>query len=110
MGDYGPNSACGTSMAASSLPASNSSPAPENWRRVAHIIADAIYERMTGEPGYFDTRIVYVDETGPKDNRVKRLALMDQDGANVRYLTAGSRTGPDAPVQPVEPGNHLHVL
>ncbi|MCP4384687.1 MAG: Tol-Pal system protein TolB [Hyphomicrobiales bacterium] len=62
---------------------------PENWRRVAHIIADAIYERMTGEPGYFDTRIVYVDETGPKDNRVKRLALMDQDGANVRYLTAG---------------------
>jgi TolB protein len=62
---------------------------PENWRRVAHIIADAIFERLTGERGYFDTRIVFVDETGPKDNRVKRLATMDQDGANVRYLTRG---------------------
>jgi len=63
---------------------------PDNWRRVAHIIADAIYERLTGEKGYFDTRIVFVDETGPKDNRVKRLAIMDQDGANVRYLTRGN--------------------
>ena len=63
---------------------------PENWRRVAHIIADAIYERLTGERGYFDTRVVFVDETGPKDNRTKRLAIMDQDGANVRYLTRGS--------------------
>ncbi|WP_417687012.1 Tol-Pal system beta propeller repeat protein TolB [Roseibium sp.] len=62
---------------------------PENWRRLAHIISDAIYERLTGEKGYFDTRIVFVDETGPKDKRVKRLALMDQDGANVRYLTRG---------------------
>ncbi|WP_034492731.1 Tol-Pal system beta propeller repeat protein TolB [Afifella pfennigii] len=61
----------------------------DNWRRVAHIIADAIYERLTGEKGYFDTRIVFVDESGPKDARVKRLALMDQDGANVRYLTSG---------------------
>ncbi len=61
----------------------------ENWRRVAHIIADAIYERLTGEKGYFDTRIVFVDESGPKDGRVKRLAIMDQDGANVRYLTDG---------------------
>ncbi|TCD15436.1 Tol-Pal system beta propeller repeat protein TolB [Oricola cellulosilytica] len=61
----------------------------ENWRRVAHIIADAIYERLTGEKGYFDTRIVFVAETGPKDNRTKRLAIMDQDGANVRYLTRG---------------------
>ncbi|ODN68021.1 translocation protein TolB [Methylobrevis pamukkalensis] len=60
-----------------------------NWRRVAHIIADAIYERLTGEKGYFDTRIVFVDETGPKNRRVKRLAIMDQDGANVRYLTRG---------------------
>jgi TolB protein len=60
---------------------------PENWRRVAHIISDAIYERLTGEKGYFDTRIVFVDETGPKTNRVRRLAIMDQDGANVRYLT-----------------------
>lgn len=62
---------------------------PDNWRRVAHIIADAIYERLTGEKGYFDTRIVFVDETGPKDNRTKRLAIMDQDGAELQYLTSG---------------------
>ena len=61
----------------------------DNFRRIAHIIADAIYERLTGEKGYFDTRIVFIDETGPKDRRIKRLALMDQDGANVRYLTRG---------------------
>jgi TolB protein len=64
--------------------------APDNWRQVAHIIADTIYQRLTGEKGYFDTRIVFVDETGPKDKRIKRLAIMDQDGANVRYLTKGS--------------------
>jgi TolB protein len=63
---------------------------PEYWRRVAHIISDQIYKRLTGESGYFDTRIVFVDETGSKERRVKRLALMDQDGANVRYLTRGS--------------------
>lgn len=62
---------------------------PDNWRRIAHIISDAIYERLTGEKGYFDSRIVFVDETGPKQRRIKRLALMDQDGANVRYLTRG---------------------
>jgi len=62
---------------------------PENWRRVAHIIADAIYQRLTGEKGYFDTRIVFVSESGPKTKRVKRLAIMDQDGANLRYLTDG---------------------
>jgi TolB protein len=62
---------------------------PENWRRLAHIISDAIYQRLTGEKGYFDSRIVFVDESGPKDRRVKRLTLMDQDGANVRYLTRG---------------------
>ena len=60
-----------------------------NWRRVAHIIADTIYERLTGEKGYFDTRIVYIDESGPKENRVKRLAIMDQDGANHRFLSNG---------------------
>lgn len=60
-----------------------------NWRRVAHIIADAVYERLTGEKGYFDTRVVYIDETGPKNARVKRLAIMDQDGHNVRMLTRG---------------------
>lgn len=58
-------------------------------RRVAHIISDVVYMRLTGEKGFFDTRIVFVDETGPKDKRVKRLALMDQDGANLRYLTKG---------------------
>ncbi|HET7715401.1 MAG TPA: Tol-Pal system beta propeller repeat protein TolB [Bauldia sp.] len=62
---------------------------PESWRKVAHIIADAIYERLTGEKGYFNTQVVFVDESGPKDRRVKRLAVMDQDGANVRYLTEG---------------------
>ena len=62
---------------------------PDNWRRIAHIISDAIYERLTGEKGYFDSRVVFVDETGPKDRRVKRLAIMDQDGAGVRYLTRG---------------------
>jgi TolB protein len=63
---------------------------PEYWRRIAHIISDQIYERLTGEKGYFDSRVVFVDETGPKERRVKRLALMDQDGANVRYLTRGT--------------------
>ena len=62
---------------------------PDNWRRLAHIIADAVYTRLTGEKGYFDSRVVFVDESGPKDNRVRRLAIMDQDGANVRYLTDG---------------------
>ena len=61
-----------------------------NWRRVAHIISDAIFQRVTGEGGFFDTRIVYVAETGPKDNRQKRLAIMDQDQANHRFLTDGS--------------------
>ncbi|TPW32702.1 Tol-Pal system beta propeller repeat protein TolB [Pararhizobium mangrovi] len=63
---------------------------PDNWRRVAHLIADAIYEQLTGEKGYFDTRIVFVSESGSKTQRVKRLAIMDQDGANVRMLTNGS--------------------
>ena len=61
-----------------------------NWRRVSHIISDAIFERITGEGGYFDTRIVYVAETGSKKNRQKRLAIMDQDQANHRFLTDGS--------------------
>ncbi|MCA0276750.1 MAG: Tol-Pal system beta propeller repeat protein TolB [Proteobacteria bacterium] len=60
-----------------------------NSRRIAHIIADAIYERLTGEKGYFDTRVVFIDETGAKTARKKRLAIMDQDGANVRYLSDG---------------------
>ncbi|GAA4122201.1 TolB protein [Aminobacter aganoensis] len=60
-----------------------------NSRRIAHIIADAIYERLTGEKGYFDTRVVFIDESGAKTARKKRLAIMDQDGANVRYLSDG---------------------
>lgn len=62
---------------------------PQNWRRIAHIIADDIYKRLTGEAGYFDSRIVYIAEEGPAGSRVKRLAIMDQDGANHRYLTDG---------------------
>src|SRR5713226_5677496 len=62
---------------------------PENWRRIAHIISDAIYERITGEKGYFDTRIVFISESGNKLNRRKRLAVMDQDGANPVFLTQG---------------------
>jgi TolB protein len=62
---------------------------PANWRRIAHVIADAIYTRMTGEEGYFDTKVVYVAEAGPHTRRVKRLAVMDQDGANHAFLTDG---------------------
>ena len=62
---------------------------PQNWRRVAHLISDSIYQRLSGEKGYFDTRIVYIDEEGPKTSRIKRLSIMDQDGANQRFLTSG---------------------
>lgn len=61
-----------------------------NWRRVAHKVADEVYKRITGEEGYFDSRIVYVSETGPKQQRIKRLAIMDQDGENHKNLTDGS--------------------
>jgi len=64
---------------------------PDNWRRIAHRISDQIYEQLTGERGYFDTRIVFVSETGPRTRRVKRLMIMDQDGANPFFLT-----GPEA--------------
>ena len=63
---------------------------PTNWRRVGHIITDKIYERLTGEKGYFDTRIIYVAEEGPKIKRIKKLAIMDQDGFNTKYLTLGN--------------------
>lgn len=56
-------------------------------RRLAHIMADAIYERLTGEIGYFDTQIVFIAETGPVHNRTKRMAIMDQDGYGLRYLS-----------------------
>ncbi len=61
-----------------------------NWRRITHIIADVIYERLLGEKGYFDTRIVYISGTGPRDRRTKRLAIMDQDSENNRFLTDGA--------------------
>ncbi len=76
---------------------------PENWRRIAHQISDTIYQRLTGEKGYFDSRIVFIDETGPKTSRVKRLSIMDQDGFNIRNLTRGEalvltpRFNPTAP-------------
>jgi TolB protein len=66
------------------------SASPEAWRRVAHKIADAIYEKLTGEAGYFDTRVVFAAESGPRGKRVRRLEIMDQDGANPFYLTDGS--------------------
>lgn len=62
---------------------------PDNWRRTAHKASDAIYEALTGESGYFDSRIVFIDERGPVLNRKKRLAIMDQDGANPIYLLGG---------------------
>ena len=61
----------------------------ENWRRIAHLVSDSIYQRITGESGYFDTRIVFIAESGPKLERRKRLAVMDQDGANPVFLTQG---------------------
>lgn len=63
---------------------------PDNWRRIAHIISDEIYKRLTGEEGYFDTRMVYISETGAANARIKRLAIMDQDGHNHKFLTDGS--------------------
>jgi TolB protein len=60
-----------------------------NFRRVAHLIADAVFSRVTGETGFFDSRVVFIDETSSKAQRRKRLALMDMDGANIKYLTSG---------------------
>ena len=64
---------------------------PKNWRRLAHLISDKIYQQITGVAGYFDTRIVFVSESGPKDKRVKRLSIMDQDGFNVRSISDGKQ-------------------
>lgn len=77
-------------VAAKEMVALAFSTTPDNWRRVAHIISDKVYERLTGEEGYFDTRIIYVSETGKKTQRYKKLAIMDQDGANIKYLTLGN--------------------
>jgi len=62
---------------------------PDNWRRIAHLISDAIYQRITGEKGYFDTRIVFISESGPATKRNKRLTVMDEDGANPKFLSNG---------------------
>lgn len=62
---------------------------PKNWRRIAHLISDSIYKRLTGESGYFDTRVVYISESGPATKKIKRLAIMDQDGYNHIFLTDG---------------------
>ena len=66
--------------------------APADWRRAAHKCSDLVYSRLTGESPFFDSRIAYIAETGPKDNRTKRLAIMDSDGANHRFLTLGGST------------------
>jgi TolB protein len=63
---------------------------PSNWRGIAHRISDEIYQRLTGEQGYFNTQIVYIAEQGPQNRRIKRLAIMDQDGENHRFLTSGN--------------------
>ncbi len=65
---------------------------PNDWRRAAHRCADLVYSRLSGESPFFDSRIAYIAETGPKDNRVKRLAIMDSDGANHRFITNGQST------------------
>ena len=62
----------------------------DGWRRMAHKVADVVYSKITGEGGYFDSRVVFVSESGPKNARAKRLAVMDYDGANVQYLTDSS--------------------
>ena len=81
-----------------------------NWRRIAHIISDAIYKRMTGEEGYFDTRIVYIAESGPANHRRKRLAIMDQDGYNHKYLTNGEVIVNTPRFSPTMATDYLYVL
>ena len=83
---------------------------PPDWRRAAHRCADTIYSRLTGEGGYFDTRIVYVAETGPARHRIKRLAIMDYDGANHRFLTNGQWTVLTPRFAPDQQDDHLHDL
>jgi TolB protein len=82
----------------------------QNWRRIAHIISDEIYKNLTGENGYFDSRIVYVSESGPATKRVKRLAIMDQDGANHKYLTDGGSLVLTPRFSPTRQQRRLHVV
>src|SRR3546814_11846688 len=76
---------------------------PAQWRRAAHKCADLVYTRLTGEGPYFDSRIVYVSETGAKKRRIKRLAIMDQAGANHRFLTNGQSISLTPPFAPNDP-------
>ena len=83
---------------------------PDNWRRVAHIISDAIYERLTGEKGYFDSRVVFVDESGPKE-QPRQAARHHGSGRRQRALPhPRRRSRADAALLAVDAGNHLHVL
>ncbi len=81
-----------------------------NWRQIAHVISDVIYERLLGERGYFDTRIAYISETGPRDRRTRRLAIMDQDGENHRFLTDGRFQALTPRFHSQRPADRLHVL
>ncbi len=83
---------------------------PDTWRRVAHMVSDAIYERITGEKGYFDTRIVFIAESGPAQKRIKRLAIMDQDGANPNFPHQRQLYGADPALQSDGADDRLHVL
>ena len=83
------SSASGTCFRSAQLAGKRFAVDANDWRRLAHRVADQVYERLTGEKGYFDTQVAFIDETGPKDRRRKRLAIMDQDGANVRLLSQG---------------------
>ena len=103
-------SGCGTSSVGQQATGLSFTSQPANWRRLAHIIADAIYKRVTGEEGYFDTRIAYVSESGPLNARVKRIAIMDQDGANNRYITDGRTIAHHAALLADAAGDRLHGL
>ena len=83
------NFGCGTSPTGAQVAGQQYTTDAANSRRVGHLIADAVFTRVTGEKGFFDSRVVFVDETGSKEKRRKRLAVMDMDGANVKYLTEG---------------------
>ncbi len=81
-----------------------------NARRVAHMIADSVFSRITGEKGFFDSRVVFVDESGPKEKRRKRLAVMDMDGGNVKYLGSGDDARRHAALLALGAAGRLHVV
>ena len=83
---------------------------PANWRRIAHLISDVIYERLLGEKGYFDTRVAYIAESGPRDRRNRRLAIMDQDGAEPPLPDRRLGRRADAALPPERAADRLHVL